>query len=295
MESNRHAPEENSQVYEPYESRDLTYDSYQSAEQPYATYQSNEYGYYAQPSPSYAQPNQTSIDGTYAGGKMNSQYYLESSLNKENISGSVSSIKVTTSPVYNDVWAAVLFVLLSIGLVVISGFGLIWITKTDSSRDLISITNEKWIKHIIFITVFPFIFGFFISLAYFFALLKYAGKVILISIFIKLGYVLAQSVLFFIYSDITLGVMMAVVFCILSAYYYMIRGRIPFTKVLLKEVAGVIKRYPGTYFTGLFGLGIQMVAIVLFVYACVGAVFQLRSSGLLISIVIGFYWMVTFE
>jgi len=231
-----------------------------------------------------------------------------------------SKIKFNEKPQYQDVWAAILYIITVICTIVIAGISIPTmnldnLTSTNSTETNSSATSGSNIgnsgkngsntsyNHIKFkrskdgdsgIDIIIMLLSSVISaglITFFYVILmqKYAGKMIkgtfILSIIFNLIYALISLLV-----NPFLGVIM-LLFAVLYAFcYFLWRSRIPFAKVMLKTVTSVTRKFPATILTGFIGCFVGAIWYGIIAVTFVAAI----SSDTMVNLGSGMYVVLIF-
>lgn len=169
---------------------------------------------------------------------------------------------------YKDLWALILFVIFFIGFIAISAFSLhgLSLYKTINIQDE-NLMKTPQVGHVIGVLLTTISVGFALSFGYFMAMKRFAGKMITTSLYASIAVQFLMAILCLVaylkYPQQIGYAIGAVVFLLLGilwiwAFQYW-KTRIPFARVMLKTVTGVITQYPATLTVGVVALLVQAV------------------------------------
>ncbi|CAH1759261.1 24015_t:CDS:2 [Entrophospora sp. SA101] len=211
----------------------------------------------------------------------NSYYNSDTNNNYQNyeshpVKKSSAGEKWNTKPKYQDLWAAILFLIHFGAYVVASYFGLKELadTKTIETSGLL-VLIQKMLKPIIYSAL----IGFVLSLVYMVFMQQFPKILIKVTLWLSIAlYFLAA--IFFGYLRLYIY---AIIFAIIGLLYafcaYSWRSRIPFAAILLKTVTSVTKKYYGTLVISFVGLLLELGWTAWFVITAYGWVQKFISSG----------------
>ncbi|KAI9353392.1 plasma-membrane choline transporter-domain-containing protein [Zopfochytrium polystomum] len=191
-----------------------------------------------------------------------------------------SSVRIVTNPRFQDLWAAILFLVFFAAFIVLAVIGIpkaitdlkdgtIGATNSNGTRNTkISISLSA--KDIGSIAAYAAIAGIGLSSIWFLLMLKFAGTMIHIS-YILSGIVMLAAAAYFGYIKSYIAcVIWAIVGVLVLVSYWFIRSKIPFAKVMLKTVCKIMIRYSGTILAGFIGLVVSAVFNVAWFLALLG-------------------------
>ncbi|KAJ3261960.1 putative choline transporter, neither null mutation nor overexpression affects choline transport [Boothiomyces macroporosus] len=209
-----------------------------------------------------------------------------------------------------DVWAILLWVVCLTGSVAVSFYAYtnmnkapsdatkVRTTTTSSSNGSTDINLNVPTKDMIIGFSISAVAGFIFSLVYFLLIQKFAGTLITITMVIAcvLNFVVAG--IFFALGQIVPAIIWLILAAIIAWCYWSWRSRIPFAKVMLKNVTSITGKYPATIFVGVIGLVFQLAFVTYWAFGAVSitqlvqnkVVSQGVGYGLLVYMVFVFYW-----
>jgi len=251
----------------------------------------NQYGQvYYQPTPpqsfNYQPPQEQKIEFTNTKPSNTRNPNEEDTIKPEEVDFKPSKIVFNEKPKYQDVWATFVFlasivITIAISVMVIPTFDLknFYSSSSSSNSSNSSFKNKKFFKREIdykaslyelFISIgISLSTSSIFSLLYFFLIQKFTEKMIYGSLILFIIVLLFYSVVLFLVSPIVgLGSLIITLVCCFGFYFW--RKRVPFAKVMLKNVTTVIKKYPTTLFIGFLGciIGALWYAFIAFTFIC---------------------------
>ncbi|KAI8906684.1 plasma-membrane choline transporter-domain-containing protein, partial [Gorgonomyces haynaldii] len=154
---------------------------------------------------------------------------------------------------YKDVWAAILFVLVTLGFAGVSYLGLNALKNLRVGNGNNTGINIKP-ADIAGVLVTAVVVGLIATTLYFIAMMRFAGKLIITTMVLSVLMNLAFALLMLFYGGFIPGIVLLVLTAIYAWAMWSWRHRIPFARLMLKTVTGIAKKYPATMFTGFIGL-----------------------------------------
>ncbi|KAL3898090.1 MAG: hypothetical protein SGCHY_002969 [Lobulomycetales sp.] len=213
---------------------------------------------------------------------------------------------------YNDIWAAILFALVVVAFGICAFFGVDTAREelennNDASTRTIPVSNTD-LAGLVLVAIGG---GFVLSIIYFMLMKKFAGTMIKIQAVLFLLAMAAYCAFFFLTGSFIGGIIIAVITIIYAVFLYSWRKRIPFAKVLLKNVLSVITQYPSTIFAGIIGTLLETAVGALFLFTAFGWITRFTDSetsvvdargrrtssynsslyGVFVFLLFAFYWM----
>jgi len=197
-----------------------------------------------------------------------------------------SKIQFNEKPQYQDIWAAILYIVTVIATIAIAGISIPTMnldnlmdsndsnnststntgTSTNSANTGKSGTNTSNSNHlkfkrskdgdsgtdIVIMLLSSVVFSGLLTFGYMILIQKYAGKMIKATFIMSIIFNIIYALICFLVSPI-LSVIMLLFAILYAICYFLWRSRIPFAKVMLKTVTSVTKKFPATILTGFIG------------------------------------------
>ncbi|KAI8867657.1 DUF580-domain-containing protein [Ramicandelaber brevisporus] len=177
----------------------------------------------------------------------------------------------TGKPVFRDLWAAILYFAHLAGFVVLA----VVILKNMPKETLrfsgdFSNAKEFWSWPTIVILIAAAGIGFALSFVYLLCMHLFTTALIIVSFFVSVAAMLGLAA-YFAYRRIWVACAIFAVFGILSALmWFAVRKKIPFSKIMLRTVMAVMRRFPATIAVTTLMLVIQIAYLVFFIIVFVG-------------------------
>lgn len=201
---------------------------------------------------------------------------------------------------YQDVWATILFIA---GFIAFAALSVVGITRLKNAVETNkgSTGNSATIGSpgdLIGVLVTSVACGFVFSGIYFVLIQKFAGKMIVATMVMQVVLSVVLGVFMLMTGSVVGGVIILIFAGITAWFFYAWRSRIPFAKLMLKTVTGIIRQYPATFFTGLIGLVVSAVMAVWWIAGIAGVAIWVQETkmsstvGYILNLylVFFFYW-----
>ncbi|KAJ3052358.1 putative choline transporter, neither null mutation nor overexpression affects choline transport [Rhizophlyctis rosea] len=225
-----------------------------------------------------------------------------------------NATKFTNATTYKDVWATILFLVHLVILAVIAYIGFNTELppyddngpsgpsrlKNEDSAPPTSPTPEagNGLRSFVTLAGTAVAGGFGLSLLYFWAIERFASKLIKISFVVNTAVSGMLAFYYLIIGNFIAGFFLGIYAIIHLIYYVVYRAHIPFTTLMLQTVTTVTKRYPATIFTGVIGLFVQILLSAGWTVAAAGAwrIVQAKKNddiqhAITIYFVFSLYWL----
>ncbi|KAJ3326199.1 putative choline transporter, neither null mutation nor overexpression affects choline transport [Boothiomyces sp. JEL0866] len=209
-----------------------------------------------------------------------------------------------------DVWAILLWVVCLAGSIGISFYAYTNMNKTptDTSKARASqgtstdgttdINLDVPAKDMIIGFSISAVAGFIFSLIYFLLIQKFAGTLITITLVLACALNFVIAGLFFALGQVVPAVIWLILAAIIAWCYWSWRSRIPFAKVMLKNVTSITGKYPATIFAGVVGLVFQLAFVTYWAFGAVSLTHLVQNKvvsqgvgyALYVYMVFVFYW-----
>ncbi|ORX91785.1 DUF580-domain-containing protein [Basidiobolus meristosporus CBS 931.73] len=173
---------------------------------------------------------------------------------------------------FNDLWAAILFWVHLAAFVVISFFSIRAVanaSKTTPGNNTDSSQLLSFNTIILFLTICG--VGFLLSTLYVIMMQRVPGALIRISFFLSVGLYFVMAAFYAVKKLYVLTVIFAIFGVLYLLAWFWWRNRIPFATIMLKTVAGVTRKYPGTIITATIGLIFHLLFCVWWSFTITGA------------------------
>ncbi|KAI9594088.1 plasma-membrane choline transporter-domain-containing protein [Syncephalis fuscata] len=184
---------------------------------------------------------------------------------------------------FNDLWAAIVFIIHLAGFIVLAAFavpkgfksttGIVPKTQNgNSSNDMVEFFIMLAVAAVI---------AFILSMVYLLAMQRFAGPMIKITFALSILLYFVQAALLFIMKS-TIGAIVMIILGLLNMLmFWLWRSRIPFAALMLETVCSVTRKYGGTIGVSIGGLILQMGWIFLWIITATGsfALFDKQSQN----------------
>lgn len=208
---------------------------------------------------------------------------------------SPSADKWNDKPKYQDVWAAVLYLLNLIALVTVSVISIKrfdWNTQStnwSASSTNVLVDNSKLGGMIGMAGGIAIV----LAVVYFVLMLKFTRAMIVISYWFNVLYIIAMAVVFFVRGSFIGGIIWAVIAALYVFLWFSWRKRIPFATIILQTVCSITKKYPATMFAVFLSIIVQTAFTFLHMAALITLPQSFSDGGLVVLIVFlmfSWYW-----
>lgn len=208
-------------------------------------------------------PTAPGYGAAFAGGASDTR------LNDGHSRGGFHPEKFNSKPKYNDVWAAVLFVVHLVAFAYVSYLGLGALKNGSTRQNGAALFADT---AVIVVLLFSAVIGFVLSAAYFLLIERHAA------VMIKATFIVSITINFvFALLLIATGALIGGIVSLAFAGLYLMcwfwwRSRIPFATIILETVTSVSKKYKGMFGVAILGLVLEIAYSVYFGFTLAGII-----------------------
>ncbi|RHZ44985.1 hypothetical protein Glove_701g14 [Diversispora epigaea] len=177
--------------------------------------------------------------------------------------------KWNPKPKYQDLWAAILFLIHFAGFVVLSYIGIKELVTNNEINN--SNTNINLDSKTILLLVASGVLGFFLSLIYMIFAQRFPKPLIKITLYLSILTYFIVAVVYAYYKQYVLAILFGIFGILYLICAFTWRDRIPFAAIMLETVISIAKRYYGTIVMGFVGLILQVGWSVWWAVSIIGA------------------------
>ncbi|EPZ32583.1 Choline transporter-like domain-containing protein [Rozella allomycis CSF55] len=237
---------------------------------------------YGQPQPNYSQP------------QYNPPYAPQDQKVPEDSKKHGSTSNVSGRPVYQDLWAALLYLFHFVVLIGLGGYCIhafinharFGDTSSSGGNSLPVPDHTLGISIASMLAVAIVFTSFYTYLMY-----RHAKKLIYFTFIMNIAFTVALGVLYIAQRVMNGAVVMFIIAGLQLIFFYFSRNRIPFAALVLESVVGVLKRYPAMLNVPIVVMIATVTLSVFIAFAMVGSMFAFENGGYsIIFFIFSLYW-----